>query len=291
MRVLITIPHYFGPGPANSPNRSNRPEARRERVQALVAVITSLHQNFGQNAYGLDHEHRLAVRPGRRTRHSLDIVVCTAGGNHLLDDLRFVGNSFRHEATEVEPNLLGFECHKLLRDHRGTYDYYGYLEDDVVITDPSFFKKRQAFDRRFGSGALLMPHRFEVAQSGPVRKLYVDYRLAKRVTSAWQKIDDSSLLVLSYCDEWIGLERTSYPSSGCFFLNADQLEKWISSLHFLDGDVSYLSPLDSASILSVMKTFRVYKPALDQAWFLEVLHGSPRWIGGIDYTREVKIVT
>ena len=60
-----------------------------------------------------------------------------------------------------------------------------------------------------------------------------------------------------------------------------QLGVWIESPNFLDGDVSYLSPLDSAVTLSVMKTFRVYKPVLDQAWFLEVLHASPRWIGSV----------
>ncbi|WP_157043808.1 hypothetical protein [Nitrobacter hamburgensis] len=43
--------------------------------------------------------------------------------------------------------------------------------------------------------------------------------------------------------------------------------------------MSYLSSLDSAVTLSVMKTFRVYKSVLDQAWFLEVLHASPRCIG------------
>ena len=36
--------------------------------------------------------------------------------------------------------------------------------------------------------------------------------------------------------------------------------------------------LISAATLSIMKTFRVYKPVLEQAWFLEVLHASPRWI-------------
>jgi hypothetical protein len=45
--------------------------------------------------------------------------------------------------------------------------------------------------------------------------------------------------------------------------------------------VSYLSPLDSAVTLSVMKTFRIYKPVLDQAGFLEVLHASPRSIGSV----------
>jgi hypothetical protein len=82
-------------------------------------------------------------------------------------------------------------------------------------------------------------------------------------------------------DETITFERTPYPSAGCFFLNDEQLSILTGSPHFLDGDVSYLSPLDPAVTLSVMKTFRVYKPVLDQACFLEVLHGSPRWIGPV----------
>jgi hypothetical protein len=77
----------------------------------------------------------------------------------------------------------------------------------------------------------------------------------------------------------VRFERTPYPSAGCFFLNAQQLAIWADGPHFLDGDVSYLSPLDSAVTLSVMKTFRIYKTVLDHAWFLEVLHASPRWIG------------
>jgi hypothetical protein len=45
--------------------------------------------------------------------------------------------------------------------------------------------------------------------------------------------------------------------------------------------VSYLSPLDSAVTLLVMKTSRVYKPVLDQACLLEVRHASPRWTGSV----------
>jgi hypothetical protein len=86
---------------------------------------------------------------------------------------------------------------------------------------------------------------------------------------------------MPFLDESVIFERASYPSAGCFFLNDEQLSILVDSPHFLDGDVSYLSPLDSAVTLSVMKTFRIYKPALDQAWFLEVLHASPRWIGSV----------
>jgi hypothetical protein len=35
-----------------------------------------------------------------------------------------------------------------------------------------------------------------------------------------------------------------------FFLSDAQLGSWLESRHFLDGDVSYLSPLDSAVTLS-----------------------------------------
>ncbi len=45
--------------------------------------------------------------------------------------------------------------HKLLRDARGQYDYYGYVEDDIAILDPLFFRKRLLFDAAFGPEALL----------------------------------------------------------------------------------------------------------------------------------------
>lgn len=83
---------------------------------------------------------------------------------------------------------------------------------------------------------------------------------------------------MHFADEMIQFERPTYPSAGCFILSSDQLELWINSSHFLDGDVSYMSPGDSAVTLSIMKAFRIYKPVLHQAWFLEVLHASPRWI-------------
>jgi hypothetical protein len=282
MRLLIVIPHYFGPGPADSPNQSNRPDARHHRAQALTAVVTSLHQNFGRDIYGLDHERREMVRRRRSEPHLLDIVICTSEGRHLLGDLAPLRRLFRHHETRGDPRFLGFEGHKLLRDHRGGYDYYGYVEDDIVLADPMFFSKRKSFDRRFGPHALLQPNRYELAAGGAMQKLYVDWRIAERVTKSYQDIRDQPFLALPYGDETIQCERTPYPSAGCFFLNEEQLGLWVEGESFLDGDVSYMSPLDSAVTLSVMKQFRIYKPVLEQAGFLEVLHVSPRWIGWLN---------
>jgi hypothetical protein len=281
MRILCAIPHYYRATSDAAHNRSHQPRARQERLNALVATVASLHQTFGSRLYGLDHHSAAAWQAAPSIRHDLDIVICTAGDDHLLEALPSVELLYRHHAAAVDPVMLGFECHRLLRDGAGHYDYYAYVEDDIAVSDPLFFRKRRLFDGLFGPTALLQPNRFETRPDGPVHKLYVDYHLRPAVTASYQDLADQPRLHMPFIDETIVFERTSYPSAGCFFLNAQQLEIWSKGAHFLDGDTSYLSPLDSAATLSVMKTFRVYKPVLDQAWFLEVRHLSPRWISGV----------
>jgi hypothetical protein len=281
MRTLIVMPHFFKGTLETAVNRSTQAGAEAERLRALVASISSLHQALGGSTYGLDHGQRTAWPMLPEKPHALDIVIVTTGEDHLVHKLAPLQRMFRHQATAADPKMLGFEGHKLLREARGHYDYYGYVEDDVVIVDPLFLRKRRLFDRQFGAQALLQPNRYEASPVGPVTKLYVDYRLAPHVTARYQDTADEPRLEMPFLDETITFERTSYPSAGCFFLSDAQLAVLVDGPHFLDGDVSYLSPLDSAVTLSVMKTFRVYKPVLAQAWFLEVLHASPRWIGSV----------
>ncbi|MBV9979889.1 hypothetical protein [Bradyrhizobium sp.] len=281
MRTLIVMPHFFKASVQVATNRSTQIGAHDERLRALIAAISSLHQALGGSTYGLDHGERTAWHMSPAAPHALDIVIVTTGQSHLVDELAPLQRMLRHHSTDADPLMLGFECHKLMRDSYGRYDYYGYVEDDIVITDPLFLRKRRLFDEKFGPYALLQPNRYEASPIPPVTKLYVDYRLAAHVTAPYQDIADQPRLELSFLDDVIAYERTSYPSSGCFFLSDNQLGIWIESPHFLDSDISYLSPLDSAVTLSVMKTFRIYKPVLDQAWFLEVLHASPRWIGSV----------
>jgi hypothetical protein len=173
---------------------------------------------------------------------------------------------------------LGFECHRVLAEARGRYDYYGYVEDDIVVNDPLFFRKRAHFDYLFGPDALLQPNRWEGKSEGHVQKLYVDYRVRPALTALYQQVGGETCLEMALLNETVRFERTSYPSAGCFFLSREQLAIWADSAAFRDRDVSYMSALDSAATLSIMKVFRIYKPVLDQAWFLEVQHVSPRWV-------------
>lgn len=281
IRILFAIPHFFDSQGADTTNRSRLGSARKERLQAAMATICGIHQVFGSSTYGLDHGEAKALPMARTDPHEVDVVVCTTNDKHLVNELIEIGDLFYHHKTEAEPLLLGFECHKLLRDSRGRYDYYCYVEDDIVFTDPLFFRKREMFDRLFPAVALLQPNRYEIAPTRPVMKLYVDYRLNRRVTAPYQNVDEEPSISMPFLGDTMLFERTTYPSAGCFFVNTEQLDLWVKSPNFLDGDVSYMSPLDSAVTLSIMKTFRVYKPVLEQAWFLEVLHASPRWIGSV----------
>ena len=68
------------------------------------------------------------------------------------------------------------------------------------------------------------------------------------------------------------IERTSNPHSGCFFLNAAQMIAWANRGDFLDRATGFIGPLESAATLGIMRAFRVYKAAEDNAAFFEIEH-------------------
>jgi len=280
MNILVVIPHYFGGdkgGDNNAVNRSMRPNARRERAHALSRVLSSLQTAFGVHCFGLNHSKSMArrLKPAQR----LDIVILTRPTEHLLDELpASMRPLFRHATTNCDPLRLGFAAHRILGEEGAKYDYSVYLEDDVAIHDPLFFRKRRAFDAVNDPLALLQPQRYEVGGRTLLRKLYVDWVVGLKRTAAYQNIADRPRISFDFGGDLYEMKRTSYPSSGCFVLNAEQRRLWRDGPYFLDGDESYFSPLDSAATLSVMKTFRIYKPCLDHSWFFEVEHVSPRWI-------------
>lgn len=282
MKILVVIPHYFGGdkvgGDNAAVNRSMRPNARQERATALARVLASLQTAFGPHAFGLNHSKGRARRV--KAAHEIAVVILTLPDAHLLDHLPpALRHSFQHATVQCDPLRLGFVAHRLLGDEGAKFDYSVYLEDDVAIHDPLFFHKRRAFDAQFGPEALLQPQRYEIGGRRQLRKLYVDWAVNLRKTEAYQNIADRPRLSLDFGGDTYEMKRTSYPSSGCFILNAEQRRLWREGPYFLDGDESYFSPLDSAATLSVMKTFRIYKPCLDHSWFFEVEHVSPRWIG------------
>jgi hypothetical protein len=285
MKILVTIPHFHNAS-GNGAYGSTGPESAR-RAEALTQTIAGIHQFLGPRQAFLYCLHNPV--PGRgngrlvkvndQAADSVDIAVCTVEQNHLIDRLGVPNSMFHHQPVQAEPMMIGFACQQILKAHLGKYDFYCYMEDDLWIGDPFFLAKVSWFTRSFGDEALLLPHRYELATAEPLHKLYIDGPVRPDFTANWQNIDDRRTLESEFLGAPIGFERWSNPHSGCFFLNAAQMQKWASSPGFLDGDCSFAGPLESAASLGVMKNFRIYKPAFQNAGFHEICHMHNRYLG------------
>jgi len=275
MRVLAAIPHYYpviGTPPPVGQHGSVGPNAGA-RITALSACISSLHQLYGAAQHVIDQATRVAPRANERTAGQVDVVVCTTGQEHLLDRLSLPAGSFHHHATGSHPPLLGFECHAVLRDRHGDYDYYAYLEDDLISRDPWQFVKLGWFTAQLGDEVLLQPNRYEVSpRLGLVHKAYIDGDLHADVTAPFQDVAISPTATGSLLGTTVNFQRAKNPHAGCFFLNKRQMASWARQPYFLDRDTSFIGPLESAATLGVMRTFRIYKAAADSAGFLEIEH-------------------
>jgi hypothetical protein len=285
MKILVTIPHFHNPKGGGAYGSTGAESARR--AEALSKAIAGLHQNLGPRQAFLYCLHEPV--PGRgngrllkvnsQAASALDIAVCTVGDSHLINNLTVPRGLYHHQPVKADPMKIGFACHQVLQAHLGKYDFYGYLEDDLLIEDPFFFQKLEWFARAFGDEALLLPHRYETAVNEPLHKLYIDGPVRPDFTAKWQDVSDRRELNSEYLGKPISFERWANPHSGCFFLNASQMERCAKSPAFQDGDCSFAGPLESAASLGIMKTFRIYKPSMADAGFFEIQHLHNRYLG------------
>jgi hypothetical protein len=285
MRVLVVIPHYYNPK-GGGRYGSTGPETDR-RIAALSRALLGLRETLGPAQAFLYclHEHLPGKGNGRLVKvnsfaaSQLDIAVCTSGDAHLVRDLFVPAGFFRHIPVEADPMLLGFACRHVLKTNLGRYDYYCYMEDDLLVNDPLFLRKLAWFNSLFGDEAVLFPHRFETSEKEPLQKLYIDGPVREDFTAKWQNIEDRRHLRADTLGEEIMFERWPNPHSGCFFLNARQMQKWSGSEDFAAPDCSFAGPLESAATLGIMKNFRIYKPVYDCAGFFEIRHLDNRYLG------------
>ncbi|WP_374448900.1 hypothetical protein [Stella sp.] len=277
-RVLFTIAHYYAAS-RDGKYGSTRASARDARRQALARTIASLHETVAQPqslVHGPVHGF-LAANDEDST--AVEVVVCTTGDDHLVDELDLPPGAFRHHRTRAEPRLLGYECHAVLRDAAAEHDWFCYLEDDIAIEDPLFFGKLDWFAGWAGPDAVLQPNRFETSENPPVRRLYIDGEpvspgkvgfVPDRSEAPWIAAETLGRRM------WFG--RVVNAHSGCFFLTAGQMRAWAAKPDFLDRATSFVGPLESAATLHLLRHFRVYKPGRGNAAFLEVRHLHRRYL-------------
>jgi len=283
MRLLLAVAHYFRPGDGRHGSVGRDPEPRH---QALRQLVLQLQRLFAEPAASLNHMAR-RLDPVADGGGSLELCICVTGENHLLADLADLSPWFEAVACEPsDPRLLGFACHQVLAQRHAAaieagqpYDYVGYLEDDILITDADFFLKLRRFNQAFGDHYLLMPNRIETAEApDQLARFYIDGDYNPPSTEAY-RLSGTQQLSVEHLGQQIRFEQPFNLHSGCFFLNPAQASLYFSSEASRTIDVSFHGPLESAATLGMLKTFQLMKPALVNGRFLTVEHAGRNFMG------------
>lgn len=273
--MLVTIPHFFKEG--SNPLYGSGREKAANRIQALRRCLSALHQTLGGGHAVIQVGDKVGRRIEPVQRVALDIVICTVGDDHLLGHVQDMQGQFTQQAVTIQdPMLLGFECQRVMRERAGQYDWYAFMEDDLILTDPWFLAKLAWFQRHTSPMALLQPNRFEVS-GGPFHKVYIDGDLSEALYSQIMPNGQVSMK-----GEFLGLDihfvQAKNPHSGTYFLTDEQLRHWMGRPSFLDYDTSLFGPLESAATYGVLRTFQIFKPQISNAAFLEIQHHGHAFI-------------
>lgn len=282
MRILITIPHYFGSGPDHY--SSTAMSHREVRLNALRRCITSLHQLFGTPAAVKGYDRTIKTIAGC-SQNELSIIICTYGEQHLLHDLKLDQSCFKQTACCVDnPMQLGFCCHTALKEHIGSFDWYCYLEDDLVIQDPFFFEKLTLFNHAAGQlPCLALPHRYELSEHSLPRKIYIDGDLWPDNAAVMNRLRlpgcPAEIQLTCPPNGVVDFLPAQNPHAGCFFLTEPQLRQLAEQAWFGKPLSGLAGPLESAATLPLMTLFNIYKPALNAAAYFEIQHASQTYTG------------
>lgn len=282
MRVLFAIPHYFRAVADEARHGSESARGRAGRIAALDQSIAQIHNLFGNGRYAAQHHRKILTQAPNLLSFDFDIAICTTQGAHLLDELTCPPSMYSHVETKADPKFLGWECHRLLGQQVGNYDFYCYMEDDIILHDPFFFAKLNLFNEYFadmeGGSPLLQPQRYETTYSANpgrqplLQRIYMDYQVAEEAMYSGEP------LTIEHLGVEFTLEPTSLPHAGCFFLTEAQMRTLMAHPLYLNTEHIWVTPLDTAATLAIAHAFRIYKPALDSMAFLEVCHGYPAMI-------------
>ena len=127
---------------------------------------------------------------------------------------------------------------------------------------------------------MVLPQRYEVLPiPARIDKLYIDGAMPADQLQIHLPDPMPSLLLEDAHWGDVTFESPRNPHAGCFVLCPDQLRYWSQQPWWLDGDCSFISPLESAATLGLLKTFKLYKPSYASALFLEAQHWGTSFLG------------
>ena len=272
MRALVVIAHYFKA--RNGSIYSSEQERLRQQRQASIEQVVQTWRGFFGTSATIDIAHkRTKIDPTPVDK--LDICVLVNDSNHLLTpEFEKACNIRKINVRVADTRYLPFGAHRLMAESRKLYDWFVYSEDDILLRDALLFRKLEAFQARFGPSRILQPNRYEMNPRSWRIKTYIDGDLRGGFIEPYLKHVEERAEILLHESELgtLTYARARNPHSGFFALNAEQLAHWTAQPSFLDLDCSFVSPLESAATLSLLKAFSLYKTTPPYQSYFEMEH-------------------
>lgn len=250
------------------------PRIKPERPKVIIAIahITSPQESEDPQGKGAAKVERLArTIDGLLTSFAhcdLTLLVHSLPGRHVADGLPAYQRDFIQlvEKPDWDPMYIGYRVQDDLVSRVNDYDWFIFIEDDIVISDSYFLEKVAAFNRAScDKKTLLFPNRYEMYEG---KKSYIDLTIDDEV--AWDRISiiESDGAKLAEC---------SNPHSAIYCLTQEQMRYWIKSGRTWKNESIMVGPLESAATFCLMECFSIYKPHPQNLNYFEVRHYDTKY--------------
>lgn len=241
-KVLAVVPHITS---AVEAKKRQRAEAKIEKLsQTIDGLLTSF------------------------AHCELTILVSTLPGRHITAYLPEYQRKCIQliECPDCDPLHVGFRAQDEFIKRLDHFDWFLFVEDDIVIHDSFLLEKLEKFNQHCGySNAVLLPNRYEIWEG---TKRYIDLTIDTQV--AWNKLSSIEI-------EGVKYGECTNPHSAIYCLSQSQLRAWVKSGRKWQYQDVMVGPLESAATFCLLECFRLYKPHPVNLNFLEVKHYDTKY--------------
>lgn len=171
------------------------------------------------------------------------------------------------EEIDVDPMFIGFRCQDELIKRVEEFDWFVFLEDDIILHDSFILEKLEKFNTNGGSERdILLPNRYELWE---ITKRYIDLTIETEMD--WSRLSTLEI-------EGVKFSECINPHSGFFCLSKLQLKRWIESgREWKDKNLGFGGPRECAATYSLLECFSLYKPHASNLHFFEVKHYDTKY--------------
>jgi hypothetical protein len=241
-KVLAVIPHITSPAETRDRRRADA------KIEKLSQTIDGLLASFAHC--------------------ELTILVSTLPGRHITAFLPDYQKKCIQviEGPDCDPLYVGFRAQDEFVKRLDHFDWFLFIEDDIVIHDSFLLEKLEKFNQHCGyNNAVLLPNRYEIWEG---TKRYIDLTIDTEV--AWNRLSGIEIEGVKYAE-------CTNPHSALYCLSQAQLQAWVKSGQRWKYQNVMVGPLESAATFCLLECFRLYKPHPLNLNFLEVKHYDTKY--------------